>query len=71
MNTGFARSKRWVEKLRPRIRKFTSRRFGRDCSGRESSARRVSFPRIPSGRPQSDRLGAEVARAFRLPEVNA
>ena len=49
------------------FRKFASGSFGRDCSGRESSARRVSFPRIPcERRPHSEGLGAEVARAFRL-----
>jgi hypothetical protein len=67
MNTGFARSKRCVEKLRPRIPKVASRSSGPECSGRESSARSVSFPRIPcERRPHREGLGAEVARAFKL-----
>jgi hypothetical protein len=49
------------------FRKFASRSSGPECSGRESSARRVSFPRIPcERRPHREGLGAEVARAFKL-----
>jgi hypothetical protein len=67
MNTGFARSKRCVERLRPRIPKVRQPKLRPRVLGPRILRSKSKFPENTLRTPSAcEGLGVEVARAFRL-----